>query len=107
MIYERVRGVEGLGRGDIKLLVTIGAFTGPLGVIFVLFAASVSGCIVAAIAMAIQGMRSNAQLPFGPFLTVSAILFVFFGPSIVETFISFSQWLWVWLRVVSVSFALV
>mgnify|MGYP000911707770 CR=1 FL=1 len=107
VIYERVRGVEGLGRGDIKLLATIGAFTGPLGVIFVLFAASVSGCIVAAIAMAIQGMRSNAQLPFGPFLTVSAILFVFFGPSIVETFISFSQWLWVWLRVVSVSFALV
>lgn len=103
VIYERVRGVEGLGRGDIKLLATIGAFTGPVGVIFVLFAASVSGCIAAAIAMALHGMRSNAQLPFGPFLTVSAVIFVFFGPSIVETFISFSQWFWMSVRVVGVS----
>ena len=105
-IYERVRGIEGLGRGDIKLLATIGAFTGPMGVIFVLFAASVTGCLAAVIAMAFQGMRSSAPIPFGPFLTVSAIVFVFFGPTIVETFVSFSQWFWVTLRVVSLGFGL-
>jgi leader peptidase (prepilin peptidase) / N-methyltransferase len=105
VIYEKVRGVEGLGRGDIKLLATIGAFTGPVGVIFVLFAASITGCVAATIGMAVQGMRSSAQIPFGPFLTVSAVVFVFFGPTIVETFVVFSQWFWLSLRVVSFGMA--
>ncbi len=104
VIYERVRGVEGLGRGDIKLLATIGAFTGPVGVIFVLFAASVTGCLAAVVGMAFKGMQSSAPIPFGPFLTVSAVVFVFAGSAVVETFVGFSQWFWMSLNVVGLAF---
>ncbi len=103
VIYERVRGTEGLGRGDIKLLATIGAFTGPVGVIFVLFAASVTGCLVAVIGMAFKGMQSSAPIPFGPFLTVSAIIFVFAGHAVVEAFVGFSQWFWMSFNVVGLA----
>src|SRR5208283_233300 len=47
VVYERIRGVEGLGGGDIKLLAMIGAFLGPYGVIFVLFFASFIGSLAA------------------------------------------------------------
>lgn len=103
VIYEKVRGVEGLGRGDIKLLATIGAFTGPLGVVFVLFAASVTGCLAAVIGMAFKDMQSSAPIPFGPFLTVAAVVFIFSGPAMVEGFVGLSQWFWMSLHVVSVA----
>jgi leader peptidase (prepilin peptidase) / N-methyltransferase len=104
VIYERVRGVEGLGRGDIKLLATIGAFTGPVGVIFVLFFASVTGCLAAVIGMAFKGVQSSAPIPFGPFLTVSAVIFIFSGPAVVDMFVGLSHWFWQALNVVGFAF---
>jgi leader peptidase (prepilin peptidase) / N-methyltransferase len=103
VIYERVRGVEGLGRGDIKLLAAIGAFTGPVGVIFVLFAASVTGCVAAVIGVAFKGIQSSSPIPFGPFLTVAAVIFVFSGPAVLEAFVGFSQWFWMSLHVVNLA----
>lgn len=82
-IYEKVRGLEGLGGGDIKLLAMIGAFTGPYGVIFVLFFSSLTGSVVALVGMLTKGSSSTTPIPFGPFLTSAAIFFVFFGKRII------------------------
>jgi leader peptidase (prepilin peptidase) / N-methyltransferase len=93
-LYEKLRGVEGLGRGDIKLLAMIGAFTGPAGVVFVLFFSSFAGCVVALIGITWQGRSSSTPMPFGPFLAVSAILFVFQGEELIESFFRLSHLLW-------------
>ena len=87
VIYERIRGVEGLGGGDIKLLAMIGAFIGPYGVIFVLFFASFIGSLVAFAGIAFRGTSSSAPVPFGPFLTAAAVLYVFVGQEITDRFI--------------------
>jgi leader peptidase (prepilin peptidase) / N-methyltransferase len=46
-VYAKLRGQEGMGGGDVKMLAMAGAFTGPAGVFFTLFLASVAGTAVA------------------------------------------------------------
>jgi len=45
--YRLVRGGEGMGLGDVKMIAMIGAFVGPAGVLLTLFAASVAGTLLA------------------------------------------------------------
>jgi leader peptidase (prepilin peptidase) / N-methyltransferase len=86
LIYEKVRGVEGLGGGDIKLLAMIGAFTGPQAVIFVLFCSSLVGTVTALLTIAIRGGGASSPIPFGPFLTTSAIAYIFAGKQVMNYF---------------------
>lgn len=46
-LYRRVRGAEGMGLGDVKMIAMAGAFVGPAGVLLTLFAASATGTVVA------------------------------------------------------------
>jgi len=93
VIYEKVRGVEGLGGGDIKLLAMIGAFTGPQAVIFVLFSSSLVGTVIALAIMAVRGEGASSPIPFGPFLTSSAIIYVFAGKHVMNYFYGLSAYL--------------
>lgn len=45
LAYRRLRGVEGMGLGDVKMIAMAGAFTGPAGVFATLFLASASGAV--------------------------------------------------------------
>jgi leader peptidase (prepilin peptidase)/N-methyltransferase len=45
--YRLLRGAEGMGLGDVKMIAMIGAFTGPGGVLLTLLCASVAGTLVA------------------------------------------------------------
>lgn len=87
VLYEKIRGIEGLGGGDVKLLGMIGAFTGPYGVVFVLFFASVVGSASALVMMGTRDMDSTTPIPFGPFLSAAAVLYVFAGKTIVGYFL--------------------
>ena len=78
---------EGMGGGDIKLLAMIGAFLGWKGVIFTIFAGSAIGTAVGgALALRTEGGRKLA-IPFGPFLCLGALLFLFFGPQIIAWYV--------------------
>jgi leader peptidase (prepilin peptidase)/N-methyltransferase len=61
-IYEQVRGMRGMGEGDSKLLMMIGAFLGWQGVLFSLLAGSIQGLVMAGIGMA-TGMPLVPRLP--------------------------------------------
>jgi leader peptidase (prepilin peptidase) / N-methyltransferase len=87
VLYQVIRGIEGLGGGDIKLLAMVGAFVGPYGVIFVLFFASFIGSLVALATMALRRTAATTPIPFGPFLTAAAILYVFVGQKMVDGFL--------------------
>ncbi|MCA1961324.1 MAG: prepilin peptidase, partial [Desulfomonile sp.] len=91
LIYEKLRGIEGLGGGDVKLLAMIGAFTGPYGVVFVLFLSSVGGTLVAVLGMFLQRAGSTTPIPFGPFLTLAALAYVFAGDEIIEHFLRLAR----------------
>ncbi|MEW6530314.1 MAG: prepilin peptidase [Thermodesulfobacteriota bacterium] len=82
-VYEIVRGTEGLGGGDVKLLAMMGAFLGPVGVFFILLVSSLVGSVAGVIGMAAGEAGSTTRIPFGPFLAVGGLLYVFAGPAIV------------------------
>lgn len=75
---------EGMGGGDIKLLGMIGAFLGWQSLLFVIFASSLSGSIVGIFAMVQQGKGGKTRIPFGPFLALTAIVFLFFQREIFQ-----------------------
>jgi leader peptidase (prepilin peptidase) / N-methyltransferase len=74
-----IRRKEGMGGGDVKLLGMIGAFAGWPGVLFTILVSSVSGTIIAIPLMWRSGKNLGSQIPFGPFLALGAIMYLFFG----------------------------
>jgi leader peptidase (prepilin peptidase)/N-methyltransferase len=86
--YQLLRKREGMGGGDIKLLGMIGAFCGIPGVIFSLMAGSLLGTLVGIPMMLIKGEDSKYSIPFGPFLSLGALIFLFFGDTIIYMFLN-------------------
>lgn len=80
--YSFITRKEGMGGGDIKLLGMIGAFIGWKGIIFTIFAASLSGTFVGIIVMLLKGKNLKFAIPFGPFLSIGAMSYVFFGEKV-------------------------
>lgn len=87
MGYYLVTGKEGMGGGDIKLLAMIGAFTGWQGVAFTIFAASATGTAVGLVLMASAGKNLKFAVPFGPFLSLGAVVYIFFGQAIIHWYL--------------------
>ncbi len=73
---------DGMGGGDIKLLAMIGAFLGWQSLLYVIFASSLTGSIVGIAAMVKQGKGGRTRIPFGPFLALSAMSYLFFQETI-------------------------
>ena len=86
-LYRRVRGVEGMGFGDVKLLAVVGAFTGPAGVAVTLFLGSVVGAAVGLAMIPLRGKTLKAELPFGCFLTPSAMVALLWGRRLLEAYL--------------------
>ncbi len=82
--YEAVTGREGMGFGDVKLLAAIGAFLGWQAVLFTVFVSSVTGSVVGLAAIAMGGRDLRFEVPFGPFLALGAVVYLFFGPELVR-----------------------
>lgn len=89
LIYSLLRNKEGMGGGDIKLLAMIGAAIGIKGVFFTIFAGSLIGTL-AGIFLMLYNRAADMQLkiPFGPFLSAGAILYIFFGSDLIVWYIS-------------------
>ena len=81
-IYYRVRRIEGLGMGDVKMLAMIGAFLGWQLALFTLFLASMLGVAVGVPLTRIKRDRFY-QIPLGTFLAIGALIAVFVGDPIV------------------------
>lgn len=88
-IYYRVRGAEGLGLGDVKMLAMIGACLGWQAALLALLIASLLGSL-AGLAIIATG-RGNARypLPFGSFLAVAALASTLVGDELVAWYASF------------------
>jgi len=81
--YQLVAKREGMGGGDIKLLGMIGAFCGIKGVIFSLMSGSLIGTIVGIPLMLVKGKDTKYAIPFGPFLSLGALLFLIMGDRLI------------------------
>jgi leader peptidase (prepilin peptidase)/N-methyltransferase len=82
--YELLRKREGMGLGDVKLLGMIGAFCGIEGVVFTLVSASCIGTVVGIPLTLIKGEGTKYALPFGPFLSLGALLYMIAGQDLIR-----------------------
>jgi len=83
-IYSLLTKKEGMGGGDIKLLAMMGALLGWQGVVFTIFVSSLVGTL-SGLAVMLQSRKSmKLALPFGPFLAIGGITYIFFGTRLVQ-----------------------
>jgi leader peptidase (prepilin peptidase)/N-methyltransferase len=75
---------EAMGRGDLKFLASIGAFLGWKAVLFSVFAGSLVGSLVGLVTMVIGKRVWSAKLPFGPYLALGGMLWLFFGAALLR-----------------------
>jgi len=92
-LYRGIRGIQGMWPGDAKLLAMIGAFLGWRGALFTLFAGALQGAVVGGLAArrAAASEEGGApigqtKVPFGPYLALGAIEFLFFGDTVLRLY---------------------
>jgi leader peptidase (prepilin peptidase) / N-methyltransferase len=82
--YFRLRGREGMGFGDVKMMLMAGAFLGAKRTLLTIFAGSVLGSVLGLAFILARRKQSDYELPFGSFLGMAALLVVFFGTPVVN-----------------------
>ena len=70
---------EAMGFGDVKFMAAIGAFVGWEGALFSLMASAVIGAVVGVGLIAIGRRDWSARLPYGPYISLAAVIWIFFG----------------------------
>lgn len=85
--YLWLTGREGMGGGDAKLLAMLGAFLGWKAVPFIIFISSLVGSIVGLSLMALQRKGRHLAIPFGPYLAMGAVLYIFYGPQLINWYL--------------------
>jgi len=85
MIFRK----DAMGFGDVKLMGAIGAFFGWKAVFVTIFLSSLAGS-VAGLALVLFGKKNmQSKIPYGPYLALAAVVWMFWGMSILNTYVSF------------------
>ena len=85
-IGEKAFKKEAMGFGDVKLMGAIGAFLGWHAVLFTVFVSSLLGSVVGLLLIAFGGVKMQSRIPFGPYLSAAALIWVFWGPALFEIY---------------------
>ncbi|HWX11702.1 MAG TPA: A24 family peptidase [Trinickia sp.] len=85
-VFRFVRGIEGMGYGDFKLLAALGAWLGWAALPQVVLIAAVTGAVIGLAATWLGRMRFEEPLPFGPFLALGGAATLFFGTPLFHLF---------------------
>jgi leader peptidase (prepilin peptidase)/N-methyltransferase len=85
-VYYRVRHVEGMGFGDVKLALCMGVYLGA-AVIPALFIGFLSGAIIGVVVVAARKGGGKTAIPFGPFLAAGAVVALFAGAPLIDAYL--------------------
>lgn len=86
--YFRLRKREGMGLGDVKMMLMAGAFLGLKRTVLTILLGSVLGSIIGVAFIALRRKGSDYELPFGTFLGAGALFVVFYGTPFVNWYMS-------------------
>jgi leader peptidase (prepilin peptidase)/N-methyltransferase len=92
-LFRLVRGVSGIGMGDIKLAPSIGLVVGYLGgweLVVWFYATAISAVVVAVVLIALGRAKLATRIPYGPYLALGALTAVLAGGPLTE---SAQRWL--------------
>lgn len=85
LVWEKLRGVEAMGGGDIKLMAAAGAFVGLGSVLLIIFVGAFLGAIVGSVLMRRDG---QSKIAFGTFLAAATGIVVFVGPDLIDWYLT-------------------
>jgi leader peptidase (prepilin peptidase) / N-methyltransferase len=85
--WSRLRNVEALGFGDVKMLAMIGAFLGWQMVVVTFVISSIVGGLFAAVLLAARRTSWTSALPFGTFLALGAMVASLWGEALLEWYL--------------------
>jgi leader peptidase (prepilin peptidase) / N-methyltransferase len=87
--WEKLRGVEAMGFGDVKMMLMVGAFLGWRLTILTILLGALTGSIAGIAVMYRRGSRNmQMMLPFGIFLGIGSIVSLLFGSRIIAWYAS-------------------
>jgi leader peptidase (prepilin peptidase) / N-methyltransferase len=86
IFYYAISKRDGLGGGDIKLMGLTGAVLGAGSVVPIIFAGSLFGAIAGILTVYIRGGTRHSEIPFGPWLSLGAVLYIFANVSFFRVF---------------------
>ncbi|HEX7957206.1 MAG TPA: prepilin peptidase [Pyrinomonadaceae bacterium] len=87
-LWERLRGVEAMGLGDVKMMFMVGAYLGWPLALLTIFVAVLTGSVAGVAAMLGRGERDMQMLlPFGIFLGIGALVSLLFGTRIIDWYV--------------------
>lgn len=89
-VYYWLTRVEGMGGGDVKLLAMIGAFMGWKAILPTIFIGSLVGSVIGVSVMLYRKAGSRLAIPFGPFLALGAVIYLLYGPALIQWYFSWA-----------------
>jgi len=85
--YEKIKKIEGMGGGDVKLAAMLGAFFGWRASIFILLVSSVTGSFFGLVLILLMRKTVKYAIPFGPFLAIGGLVYLFFGQRLINWYL--------------------
>jgi leader peptidase (prepilin peptidase)/N-methyltransferase len=83
-LFRLIRGKEGMGYGDFKLLAALGAWLGWQMLPLIILLSSVVGAVIGISLMVFKGRDHSIPLAFGPYLAIAGGVALFFGPPLIK-----------------------
>lgn len=84
-IWKRLRGVEAMGLGDVKMMFGVGALLGWQLALLSIFLGTFTGAVVGSIIIARQKQKNfQTRIPFGVFLGIGSVISLLFGEQLVR-----------------------
>jgi leader peptidase (prepilin peptidase)/N-methyltransferase len=85
-LFKIIRGKEGMGYGDFKLLAALGAWLGWKMLPLIVLGSSVVGAAIGIGLVVMKGRDHNVPLAFGPYLAIAGMIALFFGEPIIRLY---------------------
>ncbi len=85
-LFKLIRGKEGMGFGDFKLLAALGAWLGWQMLPVIVLLSSVVGTVVGVCLIVFKGRDHNVPLAFGPYLAIAGAIALFWGETLVRLY---------------------
>lgn len=84
--FYKLKGVVGMGGGDIKLYGVLGLYLGPIVILQNIFLSCLIGSLVALVGLGLKKIDKSTPIPFGPFIIIVAIMQIYFAEILEQKF---------------------